>query len=430
MHPYGLGGKTLVTQTLHSLDLDPKLAAIVADFPILARPTSRGKRLVYLDSAATSQKPRAVIDALVEYYEGYNANIHRGVYEIAERATAAYEAARVKLARFINAGVAEVVWVRNTTEAVNLVAYTWGSQNVRPGDAILVTELEHHSDLVPWQALATRTGARLRFIPANPRGELILDDLDRLLDGCKIVAIGHVSNTLGTIAPLEHVIARAHQAGAVVLVDGAQAVPHFRVDVKALDADFYAFSGHKMLGPTGIGVLYGKHAILETMPPFDYGGDMIARVEYRGATFAEPPRRFEAGTANIADAIAFGVAVEYLENVGMDWVRAHERELTAYALDRLAQFEPRGLEIYGPRDPNLISGVISFNFADVHAHDLASILDTEGVCIRAGHHCTMPLMDKMGWSATARASFYLYNSHADIDALARGLEKAGTVFGV
>ena len=419
-----------MTQTLHSLELDPKLAAIVADFPILARPTSRGKRLVYLDSAATSQKPRAVIDALVEYYEGYNANIHRGVYEIAERATAAYEAARVKLAHFINAGVSEVVWVRNTTEAVNLVAYTWGSQNVRRGDAILVTELEHHSDLVPWQALATRTGARLRFIPANPRGELILDDLDRLLDGCKIVAIGHVSNTLGTIAPLERVIARAHQAGAVVLVDGAQAAPHFRVDVKALDADFYAFSGHKMLGPTGIGVLYGKHAILETMPPFDYGGDMIARVEYRGATFAEPPRRFEAGTANIADAIAFGVAVEYLENVGMDWIRAHERELTAYALDRLEQFEPRGLEIYGPRDPNLSSGVISFNFADIHAHDLASILDTEGVCIRAGHHCTMPLMDKMGWSATARASFYLYNSHADIDALAGGLEKAGRVFGV
>ena len=419
-----------MTQALHRPDVDTKLAGIIADFPILANPTSRGKRLVYLDSAATSQKPRVVIDALVDYYEHYNANIHRGVYEIAERATSEYEAARVKLARFINAGVSEVVWVRNTTEAVNLVAYSWGSQNVRPGDAILATELEHHSDLVPWQALAQRTGAQLRFIPSDSRGMLILDDLDALLDGCKLVAIGHVSNTLGTIAPLDEVIARAHAAGAVVLVDGAQAVPHFRVDVKALDADFYAFSGHKMLGPTGIGVLYGKRALLEAMPPFDYGGDMIARVEYRGASFAEPPRRFEAGTSNIADAIAFGVAVEYLESVGMDWVRRHERELTAYALERLAAFERRGLEIYGPRDPELISGVISFNFADIHAHDLASILDTEGICIRAGHHCTMPLMDKMGWSATARASFYLYNSHADIDVLADGLEKAAKLFHV
>lgn len=419
-----------MTQTLRLPALDEKLAGVIADFPILAHPTSRGKRLVYLDSAATSQKPRAVIQALVDYYERYNANIHRGVYEIAERATAEYEAARVKLARFINAGVSEVVWVRNTTEAVNLVAYAWGSQNVGKDDVILLTELEHHSDMVPWQALATRTGARLRFIPTDARGILILDDLDTLLEGCKLVAIGHVSNTLGTIAPLDAVIARAHQAGAVVLVDGAQAVPHFRVDVKALDADFYAFSGHKMLGPTGIGVLYGKRALLESMPPFDYGGDMIARVEYRGATFAPPPRKFEAGTSNIADAIAFGVAAEYLECVGMEWIREHERVLTAYALERLSAFEPRGLEIYGPRDPDLISGVISFNFADVHAHDLASILDTEGVCVRAGHHCTMPLMDKMGWSATTRMSSYLYNSFDDIDVLAAGLEKAGKVFGV
>jgi cysteine desulfurase / selenocysteine lyase len=419
-----------MTQALHATALDAKLSAIVADFPILARPTSRGKRLVYLDSAATSQKPRAVIDALVDYYERYNANIHRGVYEIAERATAEYEAARVKIARFVNAGTSEIVWVRNTTEAVNLVAYSWGSQNIHEGDAILATELEHHSDLVPWQALAKRAGARLRFIPADSRGMLILDDLDELLEGCKIVAIGHVSNTLGTIAPLREVIERAHAAGAVVLVDGAQAAPHFRVDVKALDADFYAFSGHKMLGPTGIGVLYGKRDLLDAMPPFDYGGDMIARVEYDSATFAPAPRKFEAGTANIADAIAFGVAVEYLENVGMDWIREHERALTGYALERLAAFAPRGLDVYGPRDPDLISGVISFNFADVHAHDLASILDTEGVCIRAGHHCTMPLMDKMGWSATARASFYLYNTYADIDALADGLEKAAKVFKV
>jgi cysteine desulfurase/selenocysteine lyase len=410
--------------------VDPKTERIVADFPILARPTSRGKRLVYLDSAATSQKPRAVIQALVDYYEQYNANIHRGVYEIAARATAEFEQARVKLARFIGAETNEIVWVRNTTEAVNLVAYSWGNANVRAGDAILLTELEHHSDLVPWQLLAQRTGAELRFIPVDDRGRYILDDLDALLDGCKLVACAHVSNTLGTILPLDVVIPRAHAAGAVVLVDGAQGAPHLPVDVKALDADFYTFSGHKMLGPTGIGVLYGKHALLAGMPPFFSGGDMIRKVGYAQTTFADPPRRFEAGTSNIADAIAYGVAVEYLQDVGMGWVREHERALTGYALRRLAEFEPRGLAIYGPRDAAAISGVISFNLADVHAHDLASILDTEGICVRAGHHCTMPLMEKMGWSATARASFYIYNTEADVDALCAGIEKAARLFGI
>ncbi|HMF29685.1 MAG TPA: SufS family cysteine desulfurase [Candidatus Cybelea sp.] len=412
------------------ITVDSKTERIIADFPILARPTSRGKRLVYLDSAATSQKPRAVIQTLVDYYEQYNANIHRGVYEIAARATAEFEQARVKLARFVGAQTNEIVWVRNTTEAVNLVAYSWGNANIRAGDAILLTELEHHSDLVPWQLLAQRTGAELRFIPVDDRGRYILDDLDALLDGCKLVACAHVSNTLGTILPLDFVIPRAHAAGALVLVDGAQGAPHLPVDVKALDADFYTFSGHKMLGPTGIGVLYGKHALLEAMPPFFSGGDMIRKVEYAHTTFADPPRRFEAGTSNIADAIAFGVAVEYLQNAGMEWVREHERGLTAYALGRLAEFEPRGLAIYGPRDPELISGVISFNLADVHAHDLASILDTEGICVRAGHHCTMPLMEKMGWSATARASFYIYNTEADVDALCGGIEKAARLFGV
>ncbi|HZV76398.1 MAG TPA: SufS family cysteine desulfurase [Candidatus Babeliales bacterium] len=409
---------------------DEKVERIIADFPILARPTSRGKRLVYLDSAATSQKPRAVIQALVDYYEQYNANIHRGVYEIAARATAEFEEARVKLARFIGANVPEVVWVRNTTEAINLVAYSWGNANLRAGDAILLTELEHHSDLVPWQLLAQRSGAELRFIPVDDRGLYVLDDLDELLDGCKLVALAHVSNTLGTIFPLATVIPRAHAAGAVVLVDGAQGAPHLPVDVKTLDADFYTFSGHKMLGPTGIGVLYGKHALLEAMPPFFSGGDMIRKVEYAHTTFNDPPRKFEAGTSNIADAIAFGVAVEYLEHVGMEWVREHERRLTAYALDRLAGLETRGLAIYGPRDAGKISGVISFNLADVHAHDLASILDTEGICIRAGHHCTMPLMEKMGWAATARASFYIYNTEADVDALCAGIEKAARIFGI
>lgn len=412
------------------LATDPKTARIIADFPILARPTSRGKRLVYLDSAATSQKPRVVIQALVDYYEQYNANIHRGVYEIAARATDEYERARVKVARFVGADVSEIVWVRNTTEAINLVAYTWGSATIGAGDAILLTELEHHSDLVPWQLLAQRTGAELRFIPVDDRGLYVLDDLDNLLDGCKLVACAQVSNTLGTILPLEKIVPRAHAAGAVVLVDGAQGAPHLPVDLKELDVDFYAFSGHKMLGPTGIGALYGKYALLEAMPPFFSGGDMIRKVEYDRSTFSEPPRKFEAGTSNIADAIAFGVAVEYLDRVGMQWVREHERGLTAYALGRLAEFEPRGLTMYGPRDPDLISGVISFNLADVHAHDLASILDTEGVCVRAGHHCTMPLMEKMGWAATARASFYIYNTEADIDVLCDGLAKAARLFGV
>jgi cysteine desulfurase/selenocysteine lyase len=407
-----------------------KVRQIAADFPILARPTSRGKRLVYLDSAATSQKPRVVIDALVEYYEQYNANIHRGVYEIAARATAEYEKARAKVARFIGADSSEVVWVRNTTEAINLVAYSWGNANLRAGDAILVTELEHHSDLVPWQLLAERTGAQLRFIPVDERGCYVFDDLDELLDGCKLVACAHVSNTLGTILPLEYLVPRAHAAGATVLVDGAQGAAHLPVDVRALDVDFYAFSGHKMLGPTGIGALYGKRALLEAMPPYLCGGDMIHKVDYAHTTFAEPPRRFEAGTSNIADAIAFGVATEYLEAIGMDWVRNHERQLTGYALERLATLQPRGLAIYGPRDPALISGVISFNLGDVHAHDLASILDTEGICVRAGHHCTMPLMEKMGWQATARASFYVYNSEADVDALCAGIEKAARLFGI
>ncbi|MGB6522359.1 MAG: aminotransferase class V-fold PLP-dependent enzyme, partial [Candidatus Cybelea sp.] len=317
-----------MTQTLR---VDPKVERIIADFPILARPTSRGKRLVYLDSAATSQKPRAIIEALVDYYEQYNANIHRGVYEIAERATEAYERARVKVARFIGAGTPEVVWVRNTTEAINLVSYSWATHNVGKGDAILLSELEHHSDLVPWQLLAERNGAELRFIPVDERGIHVLDDLDRLLEGCKLVAVSHVSNTLGTIAPLEQIVPRAHAAGALVLIDGAQGAPHLPLDVKALDVDFYTFSGHKMLGPTGIGALYAKRELLEAMPPFLSGGDMIRKVEYAHTSFAEPPRKFEAGTSNIADAIAFGVAVDYLSDVGMEWVREHEKGLTAYA---------------------------------------------------------------------------------------------------
>jgi cysteine desulfurase/selenocysteine lyase len=407
---------------------DPKLQRRIADFPILRERNSRGKRLVFLDSAATSQKPQAVIDALVDYYSHYNANIHRGVYEIAARATDAFEAARGKVAGFLNAQPQEIIWTRNTTEAINLVSYSWGLANLRPGDAILTTQLEHHSNLVPWQLLAEKTGAELRFIPVDERGLHVLDDLDALLEGCKLLALSHVSNTLGTIAPLEFIIPKAHAAGAIVLVDGAQAAPNMPVDVQALDADFYAISAHKMCGPTGIGVLYGKRALLEAMPPFLTGGDMIRKVEYAKSSFNDLPWKFEAGTSNIADAIAFGVAVDYLQGIGMEWVREHERSLMRYAFERLQSLVPRGLAIYGPQDPDKVADVISFNFGDIHPHDLASLLDTEGVCVRAGHHCTMPLMEKMGWPATTRASFYIYNTEEDVEALVAALEKAATVF--
>ncbi len=410
-------------------DLDLRAAALARDFPILAFPTSRGKRLAYLDSAASSQKPQAVIDALVHYYSHDNANIHRGVYELAERATDAFERAREKVARFINAAEpAEVIWTRNTTEAINLVSFTWGLRHLGPGDAILTSQLEHHSNLVPWQLLAAKTGAELRFIEVGADGLHRLDDLEQKLQGVKLVALSHVSNTLGTIAPLDRIIPAAHTAGAVVLVDGAQSAPHFPVDVQALDVDFFAASGHKMCGPTGIGFLYGKRALLEDAPPFLTGGDMIKEVRYDVTTYNEIPWKFEAGTSNIADAVALGAAVDYLESVGMDWIAEHERALTAYALDRLEALVPRGLNIYGPKNRADRSGVISFNFADIHAHDLATILDTEGVCVRAGHHCTMPLMEKMGWPATARASFYLYNTEQDVDQLLFALEKAAEIF--
>ncbi|HEY0798241.1 MAG TPA: cysteine desulfurase [Candidatus Baltobacteraceae bacterium] len=406
-----------------------RAATIARDFPILGKPTSRGKRLVYLDSAASAQKPQAVIDALVYYYENDNANVHRGVYELAERSTNAYEGARETVARFVNAAEpAEIIFVRNTTEAINLVSFSWGLANLRPGDGILLSQLEHHSNLVPWQLLAAKTGAELRFLSVGEDGLHDLADLDEKLRGTKLVALAHVSNTLGTIAPLETIIPRAHAAGAIVLVDGAQSTPHFAVDVRALDVDFLCASGHKMCGPMGIGFLYGKRALLEAMPPFLTGGDMIKEVTYEKTTYNELPWKFEAGTSNVADAVGLAAAVTYLELIGMDWIQEHERRLTAYALARLRTLEPRGLAIYGPADQKDRSGVISFNFADIHAHDLASILDLEGVCIRAGHHCTMPLMELRGWPATARASFYLNNTEQDIDALMAALEKAASIF--
>ncbi|MBV9403228.1 MAG: aminotransferase class V-fold PLP-dependent enzyme, partial [Candidatus Eremiobacteraeota bacterium] len=320
------------------------------------------------------------------------------------------------------------IWTRNTTEAINLVAYSWGLQNLKPGHAILVTQIEHHSNLVPWQLLAERTRAELRFIPVDARGVHDLTDLDRLLEGTKLVALSHVSNTLGTIAPLERIIPAAHAAGAIVMIDGAQSAPNMPVDVRALDCDFFAASGHKMCGPTGIGFLYGKRALLDAMPPFLAGGDMIRRVSYETTTFNVLPWKFEAGTSNIGDAIALGTAIDYLSGLDMSWVRAHEHSVMRYAFARLAELRELGLVVYGPQDPDLVADVVSFNFADIHPHDLASILDTEGICIRAGHHCTMPLMEKMGWPATARASFYIYNAEADVDALMEGLLKAARVF--
>jgi cysteine desulfurase/selenocysteine lyase len=406
----------------------PSIADIRADFPILAREV-HGKPLVYLDSTASSQKPNAVIAAMTTYYQTYNANVHRGVYEISEEATAAMEKARVKIAHFIHARQSkQIIFTRNTTESINLVAYSWGSANIATGDLIILTEMEHHSNLVPWQLLAQRTGARLEFVPVSDDGLLRLDVYAQLLtQQPKLVAFTHMSNVLGTINPAQEMIAQAHRAGAIVLLDAAQSVPHLPVDVQALDIDFLCFSAHKMLGPTGIGVLYGKKALLESMPPFMGGGDMIRTVHLRESTWNDLPWKFEAGTPAIAEAVGFGAAVDYLNTLGMPWVRQHERTITAYALTQLQQIP--NLTIYGPTNIDQRGGVISFTLADIHPHDLASILDQEvGVAIRAGHHCAQPLMDRYDLSATARASFYVYTLPQEIDILVEGLYKAQQIF--
>ena len=397
------------------------------DFPILSRKV-HGKPLVYLDSTASSQKPRAVIDAMSVYYETYNANVHRGVYEISEEATAAMEKARVKVARFINARQSkQVIFTRNTTESINLVAYSWGNANITAGDLIILTEMEHHSNLVPWQLLAQRTGARLEFIPVTDDGLLRLDIYEQLLQQHpKLVAFTHMSNVLGTINPVSQMIAQAHAVGAITLIDAAQSVPHLPVDVQGLDADFLCFSGHKMLGPTGIGVLYGKRDLLEAMPPFMGGGDMIRTVGLRESTWNDLPWKFEAGTPAIAEAIGLGAAVDYLKALGMNNVLQHEQELTHYAMEQL-QAVP-GLTIYGPKAKQR-GGVLSFTLGDIHPHDLASILDQEaGVAVRAGHHCAQPLMERFGLAATARASFYVYTIQEEVDALVQGLHRAIDIF--
>ncbi|MEX2245069.1 MAG: cysteine desulfurase [Dehalococcoidia bacterium] len=398
------------------------------DFPILERKV-HGRPLVYLDNAATSQKPRQVIDALVHYYEHYNANIHRGLHTLAEEATAAYEGARVKAGQFINAEYPdeEIVFTRNTTESINLVANAWGRKFLRPGDEILFSAMEHHSNLVPWQLIALATGAKVRFIEIDDDGRLIWDDfLAKVNDRTKIVAITQMSNVLGTINPVKKIAQIAHSAGAVVLVDGAQSVPHMPVDVLDLDCDFLAFSSHKMLGPTGVGVLYGKRGLLDAMDPFLGGGEMILKVTYEESTYKQGPHKYEAGTPNIADVIAFGTAIDYLAGLEMDAVRAHEAEITQYAIDALLDVE--GVTIYGPKDAEERGGAVTFNYRDLHPHDLSQVLDGYGIAIRAGHHCAQPLMRRLGTVATARASFYLYNTKQEADALVEGIHAADRVF--
>ena len=398
------------------------------DFPILAREIN-GKRLVFLDSTASAQKPSQVLDAMDRFARTSYANIHRGVYTLSEEATAAYEAARKKVARFINArNVREVVWTRNTTESINLVARTWAEENLKPGDTILSSMMEHHSNIVPWQLVASRTGARVAYIPITDDGELDQDAYERLLDEHrpKLVAVTQMSNVLGTLPPVKEMIAKAHAIGALVLLDAAQSVPHLPVDVRDVDCDFLAFSGHKMLGPSGIGVLWGRRELLEAMPPFLGGGDMIREVHLSGSTWNDLPWKFEAGTPAIIEAVGLGAAVGYLAALGMERVHAHERALVAYALERLAAVPD--LTIYGPKSPERRGGVVSFTLGDIHPHDLATLLDREGIAVRAGHHCAQPLMERYNVPATARASFYVYTTSAEIDALAAALEQARKVF--
>ena len=403
------------------------VAKIRADFPILERRV-HDKPLVFLDSAASSQKPTCVIEAMNAYYRTTHANVHRGVHTLSEEATARYEGARKKIARFINAPSSrEIIFTRNTTESINLVAFTWGRANLGAGDEILLTESEHHSNIVPWQMVAKETGARVRYLPVDAHGYLDTSALDSMLTPkTKIVGIASMSNVLGTIMPIERVIRRAHDVGALALIDGAQGVPHLPTDVQALGCDFMAFSGHKMCGPTGIGVLWGKRDLLEAMPPFMGGGDMIRKVTFEGAEWNELPWKFEAGTPAIAEAIGLGVAVDYLTGLGMSAVRAHERDTIAYALERLREIP--GLTLIGPDDPDRRGGVATFTLDNIHPHDLADILDHEGIAIRAGHHCAQPLHQKLGLMATSRASFYVYTLRAEIDQLVAGLYKAKAIF--
>jgi cysteine desulfurase / selenocysteine lyase len=410
------------------VDLEQLLDHARADFPLLER-TVNGNRLVYLDSTATSLKPNSVLKAMDRYYREVGANVHRGVYQLSSEATDLYEEARKILAHFIGTvNVNEVIFTRNTTEAINLVAYSWGLANLKPGDEIVVTELEHHSNLVPWHLIAEQRGASIKSVRITPEGRLDLEHYAELLKSgrVKMVAVAHISNALGTIHPISRIVQMAHEVGALCLIDGAQGAPHLPVNVSELGADFYAFSGHKMLGPTGIGVLWGKLELLKSMPPFLGGGEMIREVFSDRSTYADPPMRFEAGTPAIAEAIGLAEAARYLETVGLETIFEHEQTLTKYALEKLDKLE--GITIYGPRGDDR-SGVISFNVHGAHPHDVASFLDADGICIRAGHHCAQPAMRALGVQSTARASFGLYNTFEDVDALVTALEGCARLFG-
>ncbi|HXM39541.1 MAG TPA: SufS family cysteine desulfurase [Gemmatimonadales bacterium] len=402
-------------------------ATLRPDFPILTR-REHGHRLVYLDNAATTQKPRQVLDAIIHYYSTHNANVHRGAYGLAVEATEAYETARQTVARFLNAWAPEgVVFTRGTTESINLVAASWGRTHVKAGDTVVVTAMDHHSNIVPWQILCQEKGATLRMVEITADGRVDLSDYGRALEAKpKIVAFPYVSNSLGTVNPAAQLAKLAHAAGAVVVVDGAQSTPHLRVDVQALDCDFYALSGHKMLAPMGSGALVAKPALLEAMPPYHGGGEMIERVWDDHSTWNKIPHKFEGGTPNVEAAVGLAAAIAYLEELGMDRVAAHEQALARVTIERLTRIE--GVTVYGPREHR--AGVVPFTYGDIHPHDLATILDRDGVCIRAGHHCTQPLMRRLGVPATARASFYIYNDVDDIDALVTALRKAGELFGV
>ena len=403
------------------------VAKIRRDFPILSRKVN-GVPLVYLDNAATSQKPRSVIQSLVDFYEGYNSNVHRGVHTLSMEATDAMEEARQKVATFVNAESPEsIIWTRNATEALNIVAKSWAMEHVKAGDEIVTTAMEHHSNLVPWQQVARERGAELRFLPVAEDGTLDLSGVDSIINPrTRLVTVVHMSNSLGTINPVKELAAKARAVGATFLVDGAQSVPHMKVDVKDIDCDFLALSGHKMLGPTGIGALYARREVLEQMEPFLVGGEMVLEVSYEDARWNDLPMRFEAGTPNVAGAIGLGAAINYLEGLGMDRVREHEVQITKYALDAFKEFED--LDVFGPPDPEKRGGVVPFHSAEIHAHDFGTVLDRRGIAVRTGHHCTMPLMGTLGVAATARASFYIYNTEEEVDLLVEAVRESMRYF--
>ncbi|HJS81222.1 MAG TPA: cysteine desulfurase [Nitrososphaera sp.] len=399
------------------------------DFPILKRKVSGGKPLVYLDNAATTQKPLAVIDAIHDYYMNYNSNIHRAVHQLAEEATLAFEKTREKLTKFVNArSNEEIIFTRNATEAINLVAYSWGRSNIQKDDRIVISEIEHHSNIVPWQILTSEKGAHLDYIGVDDDGHLKMEEYAKYLASgkVKLVSVSHMSNVLGTIVPVNEIIRMSHEKGIPVLVDGAQSVPHMKVDVQEMDCDFMAFSAHKMLGPTGVGILYVKRELLEKMPPFMGGGDMIKEVHKYETRYNDLPYKFEGGTPNIADVIGFAAAIDYLDDLGMDKVREHEIDLTKYALDAISGV--KGITLYGPPDPNQRGGVVSFNIGDIHPHDLATIMNDHGVAIRSGHHCAQVLMERLDVAATSRASFYIYNTKEEIDTFIGALHEARRLF--